>query len=1501
MTSRLLWNIVLGLALLPPYVARGDLWLSEVMSSNGTTLKDSAGDTPDWIEIWAERGIHLGDFEIRAGKSPWVILPDQKVRAGERLVLFASGRATTEGAKELHVPFKLSAAGETIHLRSRMGAHRHVLKLPALPQDVSVDGREGLPLEEPSPGRRNGATVGWAPDPPTFSHPHGYQSAPVELTLSAEATIYYTTDGSLPDPDTSSVYEHPITITGTSVVRALAYRSGCLPSRVTTATYLFPQDILAPTRKAPPGWPSTPFIAGQKMVYGMEAAANVGATHDELSSGLLNVPSIAVTMDVRDLLGWREGIYTHATGRGRAWERPVSMEWIDPQSPSTGFQMDAGIRIRGGASRRKKAPKHNFRLIARASYGREAFEGPLFEKGMHASCRELGLRSPQNHSWASNGSVDNTFLRDIFARDTQGALGQPHTRGRYVHLFLNGVYWGLYQTHERVNAAFVAAKVGGDPERMDLVEVGRPGILETHTASRAGDLRAWRHLWESVNRLAALPDGEARMEVYQELQGLTLAGARDHALPVYLDVPALIDYMMIILFTGNADAPISHYFNNVHPNNWFAYRLQEGDEGFRFIIHDSEHSLGLPHEASDNRLGPWPGGAAFEDSNPQWIHQQLMAVSAYREAFADRAERLLRRDGGALSASACLRRLETRVRQLEPVIGLQAARWGSARWRHTLGGKTRTKADWYAAVARLREYLQRRPNIFREQLPQSMRFAFGDPEQHLELAPLMSLVAAPSLWEGLVTSGQAWLSVPEGEAYMTTNGMDPRDAGSRMAMMGKCQESVLIGEDSWGRVSLGSVNDAMEEWQDPDFQEDDWPLVRLQEGALGGETETEDPYAIDAERDRLRARVAFVIESLENLVHLEAGLRFEDGYTMWLNGQEIAKETPTRVRVSEERSFQRWISFREHAQWLRKGRNVLAIETQRLRPRASAFLLQPWLAATHVVGGKSFAPPESGEVIKVRSRVGQTWSALTFLSGDSGAERASAENLVISEIMYHPPDVSLAESRMGVKDADAFEFLEFLNIGSKAIDLAKVRFIDGIQFEFPDRGAILEPGKYLVLAKNPRAFAVRYPKVTRVLGPYAGGLKNGGERLTLLDSHSQPIVRFRYEDDGSWPSSADGLGFSLALIDPKGKKNFGKASAWRASAEVHGSPGEGEPSARFAGVVINEILTNSDWPDTDAVEIYNTQPKPVAIGGWYLTDDVKKPHKWRIPPGTVLPAKGFWVALEDDDANPDNNAELGADYFGKAFSLSSLGGEEVYLFSADAKGILTGYSHGVAFDALPTGIAYGRSVNSAGKEVFAIRKPTLGSANGAPLLGPVLFTEVHYHPDDTDPDESTEFVEIWNRTDRAIPLHDPAHPEHVWELKGARFAFPQGVILKGGEVALIVRCEPEAFRREHGLGAEVNVWGPFEGALSNAGERLTLVRPLDPLIDRQGQERVPLVPVDSLRYNDRAPWPEEADGMGRTLERKHLAGVTDEPLSWQASPKEGGTPGRLPVVSPETE
>ena len=88
----------------------------------------------------------------------------------------------------------------------------------------------------------------------------------------------------------------------------------------------------------------------------------------QLHSSLLSIPALSIAMDVNDLIDRHIGIYANATQRGKQWERPVSLELITPDG-SHNFQIDAGLRIRGGVSRARYFPKHAFRVFFRGQYG----------------------------------------------------------------------------------------------------------------------------------------------------------------------------------------------------------------------------------------------------------------------------------------------------------------------------------------------------------------------------------------------------------------------------------------------------------------------------------------------------------------------------------------------------------------------------------------------------------------------------------------------------------------------------------------------------------------------------------------------------------------------------------------------------------------------------------------------------------------------------------------------------------------------------------------------------------------------------------------------------------------------------------------------------------------------------------------------------------------------------------------------------------------------------
>ena len=146
--------------------------------------------------------------------------------------------------------------------------------------------------------------------------------------------------------------------------------------------------------------------------------------------------------------------------------------------------------------------------------------------------------------------------------------------------------------------------------------------------------------------------------------------------------------------------------------------------------------------------------------------------------------------------------------------------------------------------------------------------------------------------------------------------------------------------------------------------------------------------------------------------------------------------------------------------------------------------------------------------------------------------------VVITELMVEPPT--------GHRDG---EFIELFNRSDSAVDLSGWEFDQGVDYTFP-RGAVLEPGAYLVIAANPGYTSEAHPGVA-VLGPYEGNLANGGERLRLVDAASNVADEVHYHTGGDWPALAGGQGSSLELRHPDMDNSM--PTAWAASDESNKS------------------------------------------------------------------------------------------------------------------------------------------------------------------------------------------------------------------------------------------------------------------------------------------------------------------------------------------------------------
>lgn len=486
-----------------------------------------------------------------------------------------------------------------------------------------------------------------------------------------------------------------------------------------------------------------------------------------------------------------------------------------------------------------------------------------------------------------------------------------------------------------------------------------------------------------------------------------------------------------------------------------------------------------------------------------------------------------------------------------------------------------------------------------------------------------------------------------------------------------------------------------------------------------------------------------------------------------------------------------------------------------------------------------------------------------------------AQNLVVSEMMFHPPSN---------KD---LEFIEVLNAGNHAINLSGYRFITGIEYTFPFR--ILEPGMRAVVAKDRGLFMSRYPNEQDHLlsGSYSGSLRNEGEMIELMDPFGSVFLSFTYESKGDWPKRARGLGSSMELKDPTRDPN--NPNSWRSSVEYGGSPGY-EGIGHIRSVVINEILAHTDLPLEDAIELYNPTDETIEMDHWLITDDLSEPSRYRIPPGTRIAPGGYWTVYEQkfNFLNPDI-----------PFSLNGFQGEGLWLISVDLFGNPALFIDEIEFEATENGRSLGRYPNGNGplvlqsrlsfgtsvsrydpEEFIIVFRQGKGEANAGPQVGPIVISEILYEPAGADP----EYFKITHIGSEPIPLFDPSHPENTWRVSaGVEFQFPESIILSPGEDLYVTGSDPSVFRSVYGIPLEVQVAGPFTGKLDNAGEDIKLYKPDGPQTLPPHVGLVPQIPVEYIEYDNKAPWP-VPPSPGVPIRRIDLSAYGNDPANWTSEP-----------------
>ena len=575
--------------------------INEFMASNLNTIEDGRGNASDWVELYNPNdfaveltGWGLSDNLLNPMK--WTF-PTNTLPAFGYVVVFASGdNDSIDSEGNFHADWKLSSGGEAIQLtRADSNTVEAVItNFPPQMEDLAygVDLEGEMTFLEPTPGQVNFAQsyVGWL-EPLTFSHTRGWYTNSFNLVMSNAQTnvpVFYSTDGGDPDVE----YLSQIAINGTTALRAQVRQAGYKSPAVDAHTYMFVEDTIATDMP-------------------ISAVVDDPAHSNALRQAFADIPTISIMLNdaqpVRD-------------------EQGGSFEFLWPTGGGEHIQANCGLSRYGGAY--TNFDKKNFRASFRARYGTKKLRGPLFDgfdRGIPVVDRfdELDIRAG-SHDMVARGA----YMSNRFADDSMLDMGHLNPHGRFVHLVINGEYWGQYHLRERMVEAFMADYYGGSKEEYVAVR-GNDNIGSTFVPGTPSPTSAaHRFAWDRVRSL----------------------GGDYQAVKPYLDVPALIDVWLLWNY-GNCESE----YRGLGPI--------EAGRGFNFYLADADGLL----RTSGNRTGSNGPGSLMTtlraEGDPDF--QTLFRDQIYTHFF----------NGGAFTPAALEERLCVRMDEIQNSMIAETARW----------------------------------------------------------------------------------------------------------------------------------------------------------------------------------------------------------------------------------------------------------------------------------------------------------------------------------------------------------------------------------------------------------------------------------------------------------------------------------------------------------------------------------------------------------------------------------------------------------------------------------------------------------------------------------------------------------------------------------------------------------------------------------------------------------------------------------------------------------
>ncbi len=417
----------------------GPLAISEIQVSNDSLLEQSDGEYYDWAEIvnTSSETVLLSDYYVTDNiDKVKYILPPVRLKPGAYFVIICSGTEKSDASGYHHAGFSLNAESESFYICRRSDNKlidsAHAERVPAgCSYGRSMSAYGGFYyFTDPTPGKANGKGVRKVCGEAEATVPEGIYEGSVTLRFEAEGTVYYTTDGSVPDTH-SKKYTKQILLGSTAVIRTVVYKNGCINSPVRTYSYIIGES---------PHLPVVSLVTESDGLWSDETGIYVKGDHDNYYQN---------------------------------WERFASVSYIDE---SGGFNINCGLKMNGGGSRESNAKK-SFRLVFRGKYGKGELDYDLFGNGI-TSFGSLVLRAGEDYA---TSIIRNDFITAFAARNFPSLVSQT---GKYCLLYINGKFFGIYYLEERVDEKYFAEHFGVSEDDVEISESDTSQAPELHDAVR---------------------------------------------------------------------------------------------------------------------------------------------------------------------------------------------------------------------------------------------------------------------------------------------------------------------------------------------------------------------------------------------------------------------------------------------------------------------------------------------------------------------------------------------------------------------------------------------------------------------------------------------------------------------------------------------------------------------------------------------------------------------------------------------------------------------------------------------------------------------------------------------------------------------------------------------------------------------------------------------------------------------------------------------------------